>query len=645
MLNHSFSQDTKNSTFSKENLELLKDLQKQENERLARVKNHLKLNPNTNATIKNKLNITQIYDVVDGVILYKSTNNLNAARATKTTQLHSGGSLGLSLDGTDMTIGVWDGGPAQNTHPEFANATNTGSRVTIIDNSTVDGDTGFSSHATHVTGTISAKGVNANALGMAPNVNVKSYNWSNDLSEMVTAANNVGNPILISNHSYGIPIIPTDGEELPAWYMGAYTADAVNIDNISKNNPKYLIVASAGNSGSVSYSGGMFSGYDKLTTDKNAKNNLVIANANPSIVEQPFFSGNFNITNLAINPGSSQGPTDDLRIKPDIAGDGTGLTSSIPDNSYASYDGTSMSAPNVSGTLVLLQQYYHQLHGVYMNAATLKGLVCHTSIDDNNVGPDPIFGWGFLDAQASAETILAGVNGDAVLDELNLAEGQTYSTTFSAQAGDKLMASISWTDMPGDAIANGSLNNSQPRLVNDLDLRLSIDGENFFPWKLDYSATSGFSNSKGDNIVDNIERVEIEAPSTGVYTLTVTHKGILEGNEGGFFDPQSQDFSLILTGNNITLGTEDDVLANSLVVFPNPSNGEFTIRFDSDLNNNDDVKVAIHDISGRSVYNNTFVNDTVQFNKTINLNGVASGVYIANISNGSNVTSHKIIIE
>ena len=304
-----------------------------------------------------------------------------------------------------------------------------------------------------------------------------------------------------------------------------------------------------------------------------------------------------------------------------------------------------MSSPNTSGSLILLQQYYHQLHGVYMNSSTLKGLVCHTSTDDNNHGPDPIFGWGFLDVKLSAETILAGVNGEAVLDELNLAQGQTYSMTFSAEAGDKLIASISWTDMPGSAISNGSLNNSSPRLVNDLDLRLSKDGVDYFPWKLDYSNTSGFSNSKGDNIVDNIERVELEAPSTGMYTLTVTHKGLLQGNVGGPFDPQSQDYALIVTGNNITLGTSDNSLSNNLVVYPNPNKGEFTISFDSSLSDNSDVNVDIYDVSGRLVYKNTFTNNTVRFNETISLDNVASGVYIANISKGLNITSQKIIIE
>lgn len=640
MLNIGYSQNLENANLSKKNEELLKRLESQQQDRIARVQAHLKSHPNTKVTIKDSINITHIFDVIDGVVLYKSTYNLLASRATKTSHLQTGGSLGLDLDGDGMTVGVWDGGPADDSHPEFQNSTNTGSRIIKIDNATVDGDTGFSSHGTHVSGTISAKGVDANAKGMATKVTVKSYNWSNDEAEMVAAVNAVTNPIILSNHSYGVPIRNDAGDYVPSWYMGAYSQGARNIDEIARANPKYLVVASAGNSGNTTYPDGMYAGYDKLTLDKNAKNSLVIANANPSLT---LFT--YELANLVINPSSSQGPTDDLRIKPDIAADGTNLYSSVPDGGYATFTGTSMSAPNTTGTLVLLQQYYNQLHGEYMNSSTLKGLVCHTAVDDAAApGPDPKFGWGFLDAKVSAETILDATTGDALLSEDNLTQNEIFEMTFSAQAGDKLKATICWTDMPG-GISNQTLNDPTPRLINDLDLRISKDGVTYMPWKLDFSASSGFSNSKGDNIVDNVEVVEIDAPSAGVYTLTVSHKGSLQSDEGGIFDPKDQDFSLIITGSSLTLGTADNALSNSLVVYPNPNNGEFTISFDSNLNNNSDVKVDIYDISGRLVYENSFIHDSVRFNKTINLSGVASGVYIANISKGNNITSQKIIIE
>lgn len=642
----SYSQDS-NPSLSKENRQLLVELTDQENQRIERVNAYLLSHPEIKATLVNDgFNLMHIYDVFNGKPIYKSTDNLSAARATKTVHLWNGGSLGLNLDGSGMTVGVWDGGPADSAHVEFQNTNGTGTRMTIIDNVVIDGDTGTSSHGTHVSGTIAAKGTNPNAIGMASNVSVKSYNWTNDESEMVVAVNDATNPILISNHSYGVPIDQGGGNQLDAFFMGAYTQDARDIDNIARNNPLYLIVASAGNSGNVTYSGGMYPGFDKLTTDKNAKNNLVIANANPSITEQPLFSGNYEIFNLTINGGSSEGPTDDFRIKPDIAADGTNLLSTTPNNTYSTFSGTSMSAPNTSGTLVLLQQYYNQLYGNYMRSSTLKGLVCHTAIDDSNIiGPDPIFGWGFLNAKVAAETIAQANNSEAVVDELTLGQGETYTFTFSAQAGEKLSATICWTDMPGQVVPNGSNNDQTPRLVNDLDLRISDGTTTYLPWKLNFDAGSGYSNAKADNTVDNIERVDIDVPVTGTYTLTVSHKGTLQGNVGGPFDPQSQDFALIITGNNLTLSVDENNLGRKLTLHPNPSNGEFTISFETNLNNsNNDVRVDVYDVQGRLVHNQIFRNESLLFNETITLNNAKAGVYMINISEGGRTSSHKLII-
>lgn len=634
------------NNLSEANRLLLEQLNTQENNRINRVQDFLQSHPNVKATLINDgFILMHIYDVVNGKPIYRSTENLTAAQATKTAELWSGGSLNLNLDGNGMTVGVWDGGPADSNHPEFQNSSNSDTRITIIDAAVVDGDTDFSTHGTHVSGTISAKGVNPSARGMALNVNVKSYNWTNDESEMIVAVNSVTDPIILSNHSYGVPIDQNNGNQLDASFIGAYTQDAVDVDNIVRNNPQYLPVYSAGNSGQVNYPGGMLAGYDKLTTDKNAKNSLVIANANPSVTEQPLFSGQYELTNLVINSSSSQGPTDDLRIKPDIAADGTNLLSTTPNNGYSTFSGTSMAAPNTTGTLVLLQQYYNQTYGSYMKASTLRGLVCHTSIDDNVIGPDPVFGWGFLNAREAVQTITKANNSQAIIDELVLDQGVTYSLTFSAQAGEKLSATICWTDMPGP-VANGTVNDPTPRLVNDLDLRISDGTTTYLPWKLDFSGASGFSNSKGDNTVDNIERVDIDIPITGTYTLTVSHKGTLKGTEGGPFDPQSQDFSLIVTGNNLTLSVDENDLARKLAVYPNPSKGEFTLTFESNLNTIDNnVKVEVYDLQGRLVYNNSFMNSSSIFKETITLENAKAGVYIVNISEGNRTTSHKLVIE
>lgn len=630
--------DVQFKNLTKAQQELYLRVKKADSLKTVRIDDYLSQEGRQNRVLKENGRTLVLTNVIDGKPIYTTTDNLNAAKATGTNHLQVGGSLGLDLDGAGITVRVWDGGPVQVSHVEFQDEASALSRVTNIEAINTDGGNQIDQHGTHVTGTISAKGVNPSAKGMAGGVTVKTFNFLNDTPEMVVETADLVNSMILSNHSYGVPINQSGGEQLDAWLIGAYTSGAREIDDILRTNPKYLVVTSAGNGGTDSYVGGLVDGFDKLTIDKNAKNNLVIANASPSI--NPFTQ---NVT-FVINSSSSQGPTDDLRIKPDIAGDGTGLLSTSPGDGYATLTGTSMSSPNVTGSLALLQQYYNQIHGVYMNSSTLKGLVCHTATDDTSItGPDPVFGWGLLNAKRSAEVITEDSNGASVLDELTLNNGNTYTLELGATAGDKLSATISWTDVPGVTTVNGTLNDPTPRLVNDLDIRITKDGVTYFPWKLEFSGFN-FTNSKGDNIVDNIERIDIEAPETGVYTVEVSHKGTLQG--AGPFDPQSQDFALIITGNNLTLSVEENDLVRKLAVYPNPSNGEFTVAFQSNLNSLDNkVNINVYDLQGRMVYNNGFINTSSSFKETITLDNAKAGVYMVTISEGNRTTSHKLLIE
>lgn len=88
-------------------------------------------------------------------------------------------------------------------------------------------------------------------------------------------------------------------------------------------------------------------------------------------------------------------------------------TSNENTTAYDTATGTSMASPSVAGTLLLVQQHYNNLKSNFMKSATLKGLVCHTALDDSNLaGPDPIFGWGLLDAREAANLITNSNNAD-----------------------------------------------------------------------------------------------------------------------------------------------------------------------------------------------------------------------------------------
>lgn len=482
----------------------------------------------------------------DGFPVYYSTHNVNAARSTRTNYLNTGGGLGLTLDGQNMVARVWDGGTVRRTHRGFETG-----RLTTVDDAT---GTTYSDHATHVSGTIIANrwSIGSNSIkGMATQATARTFNWTDDESE---ALSEVALGMLLSNHSYGVPVTGTGGT-LPSWYIGSYVDDSRAWDEIAYVSPYYLAVYSAGNDGTNNNNPDpIAAGYDKLVGNKVAKNVLTIANAQDAVI-----NADGSLSSVNIDNSSSQGPTDDRRIKPDIAGNGTSVNSIVEtsDTATGQMSGTSMAAPNVTGTLLLLQQHYKNVTNNFMKSATLKGLACHTADDAGVLGPDPKFGWGLLNAKKAAETITNNGLSSWVSEE-RLNQGDIFSMTVASSGGasNPLIASITWTDVPGEANNGQRLTPNDPfkALVNDLDIRITKDGIPFYPWRLDVNSPTSPALRDADNSIDNVEVVKIDNPAAGNYVITVTHKGTLV--TGG------QNYSLVVTGlsSNIALiPTSDNV--------------------------------------------------------------------------------------
>ncbi|MFD0932019.1 GEVED domain-containing protein [Psychroflexus salinarum] len=459
----------------------------------------------------------------DGSLIYYTTYNVAAARSTRANHVNSGGALGLNLDGQNMISYVWDGGHPRVTHQEY-DGPGGNNRVSIQD-ATTEGGVQLNFHAAHVTGTILASGVVANAKGMAPQAKARAYKWNNDLSEATAAASN---GMLISNHSYGF-----NSQSVPDYYFGAYINDSRDWDNLQYNAPYYLMVVAAGNDGTATFNGSPISSsnpeYDKLTGHSVSKNTMVVASAKDANIDD-----NGNLISVNISSFSSQGPTDDFRIKPDITGNGQGVYSTYDnsDTAYNSISGTSMASPNVAGSLLLLQQHANNTNGNYLKAATLKGIALHTADDAGQTGPDAIFGWGLMNTKKAAEAI--SENGQAALiSELTLMPGETYSVEIESDGINDLLASVSWTDPAGTSTT--ATNSTVAKLVNDLDIRVTKNTTSYSPWKL----TGVNTNARGDNARDTFERVDVSNAS-GTYTVTVSHKGSLSSG--------SQNYSLVVTG-------------------------------------------------------------------------------------------------
>ena len=165
----------------------------------------------------------------DGFPIYYSTQNGNAAKSTRTNHLNTGGSLGLNLNGQGMVVREWDGGNVRVSHNAF------GGRITVVDdpaNSTT------ASHPTHVCGTMVAGPTPSTVKGMAFQANARTFNWTDDTAEAVSEAQ-LG--MLISNHSYGVPIT-SNSVTLPSWYIGAYSNESVAWDEITYEAPYFYLL-------------------------------------------------------------------------------------------------------------------------------------------------------------------------------------------------------------------------------------------------------------------------------------------------------------------------------------------------------------------------------------------------------------------
>lgn len=487
---------------------------------------------------------------------FLTTFNLNAARTISTDKVWQDGGNGLSLSGEGVVVGIWDGGILRVSHREF------GERARNMNPlATIEG------HSTHVSGTIGAAGIDGDARGMAGKVVLEGYDWDSDLSEMDAAA---GEGLLLSNHSYGYVLGfdynteeerwewwgDTDISEEEEYLFGFYHVEARAYDVIAHDHPGYLIVKSAGNdrgdlpdqgeehyvwedgdwvpSSQARPQDGGEDGFDCMGPVSTAKNILAVG----AVRDLPggyLIPGDVELTNY-----SAFGPTDDGRIKPDIVSNGEFLYSTYSDNDsdYRVSSGTSMAAPNVTGSLALLQEHYHALYGEYLKAASLKGLVLHTADDAGNPGPDYSFGWGLMNTRKAAEVIS---NTDFLqVQEHVLEEGNEIRIPLFHEGPDPVRATICWTDPPGN-VPEISLDPPDRILVNDLDITIirKADGIEFRPYILD-PVLPGKPAARGDNVVDNVEQVLIENAEKGYYEIVIRHKGTLEYG--------SQEVALVFTG-------------------------------------------------------------------------------------------------
>lgn len=527
--------------------------------------------------------VSAIVRVENGLPRAVATCNSLAADTVGTDELWPGGNTGFNLTGTNIAIGLWDGGDVRISHREFS--TN-GVRVIDIDGPSIYGT---NDHATHVSGTLAAYGVTNRARGMAHRGRVYAGDYENDFAEMPGAV--ATNGFRISNHSYayqaGWGYTSIGGTIYMVWWgdivvnpnqsylFGFYSEASQTIDEIANAAPNYLPVWAAANErgsagapiyspsfGYYTFSNGVVivstanrpndgdaGGYDTLPEQACAKNILTVGAVNG------ITNGYAGSSSVVISTFSSFGPTDDGRIKPDVVADGVNLFSTVAtnDSSYASYSGTSMATPSTCGSLALLTELHNQLHGTNqpMLASTLKGLAIHTADEAGpTAGPDYRFGWGLLNVRKAALLVQSNYASGSLahIKEVRLTGGEYIEFPVVAKGGEPLIVGTAWND-PAGAPPAVSLDPTNRMLVNDLDLRvIAPNGTTNFPWVLNPVSPTNAA-ATGDNIRDNVEQVVIANPATnGIYTVRLTHKGtsLVAATPGA---TNEQWVSFVISGN------------------------------------------------------------------------------------------------
>lgn len=575
----------------------------------------------------------------NGKPLYYSKNKRSVRQATKASALGSGGSLGLDLSGEGIHIGIWDAGHILINHEAFTGGERTFSYEVPIEISDASVADVWDSHPTAVASILIAKDVLGNqkyeSQGVTPKLNkVYSYDWDDDLYEILDQLQTDSNPnFILSNHSYGIPLLDEDGELLPNELIGNYSIWSSILDNITNVYPYYLHVAAGGNDGDVMYPTQQVAGLDQLTGSTTAKNVLTVGS----------LSMDYNSSNFAPSEFSSAGPTNDFRIKPEITAPGEELVAASWDEYYPDYtelyeivDGTSFSSPAVAGGVALLQQLYKQTYNKFMRGATVKALLCHTA-DDIKIwntqdisGPDVKTGYGAINLKKAAEIILEDEFTKSKVFEFDLRNNETKTFYLLVSEAGEVKATLSWFDPEAEE-------NAGKTLVNDLDLRILENETTYLPWKLS-TETQAVTAILGDNDADNLEQVVVSESSGEIFEIKVSHKGSLSQNQ--------QQASIIITGSGLLIPSVKafEYLKNDgFLVAPNPVIGEYFSVFSLD-NTFTFRSLLLSDLVGREVARiskSSFSTSEMRFD----VDHLTSGVYILGIETKDDIIYNKLYIK
>lgn len=445
------------------------------------------------------------------------------------------------LNGSGVKVAVADSGIDQD-HGDMNGRVSYVESLTWGDSSTEDRHSG---HGTHVACTVLGDGSKGGYAGVAPQADLYFQAMEDDSTGQFSGASvdymlrtAYNDDVQIHTNSWG-----SQGDH------GRYTTSAADVDSRTSQYDQFwsydgfTVLYSAGNDGSTG-----------LTPPATAKNSIAVANHHNRGGSAPD----------TIAQSSSKGPTDDDRIKPDLAAPGTWVRSCLSQDAqdtggnswkstwYIEYSGTSMASPNAAGAAALVYEYLTEVAGrPSPQGALIKALLVLGAEDMGARDiPNNSEGWGRINL---ANSLIPGSDtGVFVDDRTTLRSGGSATYEFNlTRSGSPLKAVLAWSDYQGSS-------SSSNQLRNDLNLEvIAPDGTTTYlgnAFQSGRSAPGGSADNK-----NNLEVVLVDSAVAGVWQVRISD--VYHG--GGRAD---QPFALAVRGVNV-----NDLRSDPIVILSDVS--------------------------------------------------------------------------
>lgn len=398
-----------------------------------------------------------------------------------------GAPAGRNLQGRNVVVGIGDNADPY-THIDFTGR--------LIDRCPDSAD----KHGTHTTGTVGGGGIlNPLYKGMAPQATIVSQSFTDIISNAPTYISDYN--MVLTNNSYTDAVAGCPGE-------GEYDALSNYLDAQLVSFPHLMHDFAAGNDGLYACSPLPVS-FGTIKSGLQCAKNVIDV-------------GDLDNSDYIINPGSSKGPANDGRLKPEIVAGGVNIISTYPYNTYVSSSGTSMASPTVTGAMALLYERYRQLHGgADPSGALMKAIVCNSATDLGNPGPDYTYGFGILNARTAVETL---ENGQYFTGTLSNGGNGSFTISGVPAGVQQVKIMLYWADPAAAPFAASAL-------VNNLDLTVvSPDAIVHHPMVLNSNPANVNDNAaEGVDNLNNIEQVVINTPPGGNFTVKVAGTSVPVG--------------------------------------------------------------------------------------------------------------------